>query len=69
MFPWRRLALRRRVLVNLMNGSAIQGILWQKAGPLLVIRDAVILEPKADPVSADGEVLVERRMVAFIQAL
>lgn len=63
-----RTMARRRVVVNLLNGQAFQGILWDQRGPLLVLRNAVMIVPGGHhPV--DGEVVVERSQVSFIQVL
>lgn len=66
---YRRLIARRRVIVNLTTGKAIEGVLVRHSGPLLVLKGAVLLEPGAVPVVMDGEVVVERDRVDFIQAL
>lgn len=65
----RRVALRRRVLVNLLDGSAVDGVLWRRGRRLVVLRDARLLEPGREQVTLDGEVLVERARVAFVQVL
>lgn len=61
----------RAVVVNLGHGEpAIRGVLWTRRGPLLVIRNAVIIDPQTGGgVAADGEVVVERAKVSFIQVL
>lgn len=64
---WSRWPLRRRVLVNLLDGRAFDGLLFSRRGPLLELRDASLLEPGADPVTVDGAVIIERHQVAFIQ--
>lgn len=69
MFAFRSVLLRRRVVVNLVNGHAVQGVLFQQLGPLLVLKNATLLEPGAEPLSLDGDVVVERDRVLFIQAL
>jgi hypothetical protein len=63
----RRWPVRRRVLVNLTDGRAFDGILYRKAGPLLELRGAALLEPGNEPVAVDGAVIVERHKIAFIQ--
>jgi hypothetical protein len=63
----RRWPVRRRVLVNLTDGRAFDGVLYARRGPLLELRDSRLLEPGAQPVGLDGAVLIERPMVAFIQ--
>ncbi|MGW7247707.1 hypothetical protein [Streptomyces decoyicus] len=68
MFAWRRTAVRKRVVVNL-PGRAFSGILWAKRGPLLVLRDAELLEAGREPQPVDGEVVIERSQVEFTQVL
>ncbi|MFE2600118.1 hypothetical protein ACFXCZ_27125 [Streptomyces sp. NPDC059396] len=69
MFAWRRTAVRRRVVVNLADNKAFTGVLWARRGPLLVLRDVRLLHPGAPEVPVDGEVVVERARVEFIQVL
>lgn len=58
----------KRVLVNLVDGRAFDALLWAKRGPLLVLRDAQLIEAEGiQPVGVDGDVIVERPKVAFIQ--
>lgn len=66
MFWWRRTALRKRVVVNLAD-KAFAGVLYAKRGPLLVLRDAVLMQHGAADTPMDGEVVVERSRVEFIQ--
>lgn len=66
MFWWRRTAVRKRVIVNLAD-KAFEGVLWAKRGPLLVLRDATLMQHGAQDTSLDGEVVVERSRVEFIQ--
>jgi hypothetical protein len=62
-----RWPVRRRALVNLTSGAAFDAVLWAKRGPLLVLRDVTLLEPDAEPATLDGEIVVERDRVSFIQ--
>lgn len=59
--------VRKRVVVNLLTDRAFTGILWARRGPLLVLRDAVMHEPGVPPAPIDGEVVVERDQIEFIQ--
>lgn len=63
-----RIIERRRVVVNLSDGSAIDGILFKQDGPLLVLKNASYLERGAQPQSLDGDTIIERERVLFIQA-
>jgi hypothetical protein len=67
-FAWRRTAVRKRVIVNLAD-KAFSGILWAKRGPLLVLRDAELLEAGRPAQPVDGEIVVERSKVEFTQVL
>lgn len=58
----------RRVVVNLVNGTSIEGVLYRDPGNLIVLKNAVYLEPGAEPVALDGETVIERDRVLFIQA-
>lgn len=62
---WRGL-VRQHVVVNTAE-RAFAGILWAQRGPLLVLRNVEIHEPGAKPQAVDGEVVVERSRVEFIQ--
>lgn len=65
--PWTPLVARRAV-VNLHDGSAIDGVLARQDGPLLVLREAVIHDGTSDqPPMADGELVVDRAQVAYLQ--
>lgn len=68
MFAWRRTAVRQRVVVNLAD-KAFAGILWAQRGPLLVLRDAELLEAGREAQKLDGEIVVERSRVEFTQVL
>ena len=68
MLWWRRTAVRRRVVVNLAD-KAFSGVLWAKRGPLLVLRDVVLMQHGASDTPMDGEVVVERARVEFIQVM
>jgi hypothetical protein len=60
--------VRKRVVVNLAD-KAFTGILWAKRGPLLILRNAELLEAGRPAQPVDGEVVVERSKVEFTQVL
>ncbi|WP_417220518.1 hypothetical protein [Arthrobacter sp.] len=64
---WRSL-VAHRVVVNLKSGQSLDGFLVRQSGPLLFVRDASFLQPGSEPVAMDGEIVVERSEVEFIQA-
>lgn len=66
-WPWARL-VRRRVMVVLLDERVLEGILYERRGPLLVLRDAAV-HTSGQRVAADGEVVIERARVAWVQVL
>lgn len=69
MWPFRRFVVHRRVVINLLSGRAVEGVVVDQDGPLLVVKDARLHEPGTEPSGVDGDVVVERSQVDFIQAL
>lgn len=69
MFPWRRTALRRRVVINLKSDKAIAGVLVAKRGRLLIVKGAELFEGRDKPTRVDGEVVILLADVDFIQVL
>ena len=68
MGAFRKVLLLRSVVVNLVDGSSISGVLYRDPGPLIVLKNAVYLEPGSQPVDLDGDTVIERDKVLFIQA-
>jgi hypothetical protein len=71
---WQPPALLRPVVVNLKNlkddESAIQGVLWGMRGPWLIIRQPTLVRrERPDAITVDGEVLIHRDNVSFIQVV
>lgn len=64
----RRLMLRRRVLVSLTSGRALTGVLWVRKGRLLVLKDASLHEQGTEPAAMDGDVVIDRDRVEYVQA-
>jgi hypothetical protein len=56
-----------RVLVNLIDGSALDGVLIRRSGPLIVLSDTVLYTRGAEPQRLDGTVYIERDRVLFMQ--
>lgn len=65
-WTWRPLT-RRRVLVQLRDGAAFDGVLMSRRGPLLVLAD--VTARIGDGQSLDGSVVIERGNVAWVQVL
>jgi hypothetical protein len=63
--------LLRAVLVNMKHDddSALRGVLWQSRGPWLVLRDVSAIKSTGQPMAIDGDVIVHRDNIAFIQVL
>ena len=68
---WRPPYLLRTVIVNLIAppDEAMRGVLWQSRGPWLVLKDATALKEGQPPIGVDGDIVIERRNVAFVQVL
>ena len=68
---WRPPCMARIVIVNFVNDAdlAIRGVLWQSRGPWLVLKSAEILKPNLAPAPADGDLVIHRDRVAFLQRL
>ena len=64
---FRRTLIGRRVLVNTKTEKAFSGFLFARRGPLLVLKDVELLELGAEPVRVDGDVVLERAVVDFVQ--
>lgn len=68
MRAWRRVVLHRRIIVNLTDGTAIEGVLWDEQGPLLVLRGAIMHE-NGQRAEMDGEVVIDRERIRFAQVM
>lgn len=67
---WQLPRRRRRVLVNLLHDEGtVEGVLWQRRGVWLIVKDARLLRRNGDTVPIDGEVLIDKAGVAFLQVL
>lgn len=59
----------RLVIVNLTSGRAVEGVLVRQSGGLLFLRNATAHEPGAAPEPMQGEAIIPRASVDFIQAV
>lgn len=59
----------RKGLVNLKSGSALRGIIWRRRRGYVILRQAALLRPRESPVAMDGEVMIYREDVDFIQVV
>lgn len=62
-------ATRRRVLVNLVDGSAVEGVLLHRRGQLLTVADGTLLTPDGRSDDLAGHAVLERNRVLFLQVL
>jgi hypothetical protein len=51
------------------DDMAIQGVLWRSRGAWLVIREASVKEGRLPKEKVQGEIVIHRSNVAFIQVL
>jgi hypothetical protein len=60
----------RSVIVNLRSDrdTAIRGVLWQVRGPWFVLRTVDLLS-SGTPTRMDGDVVIHRDNVAFLQVV
>lgn len=56
-----------KVIVNLKTGRAFSGVVWEERGDLLVLRAAELMEPGRQPVTVEGDVVLDRQNIDFIQ--
>lgn len=56
-----------RVLANLTDGSALEGLLIARKGPLLVLADCTLYSASSEPAELDGDVYIERDRVLYLQ--
>jgi hypothetical protein len=68
---WHPPFLHRLVYVNLISDpdTAISGVIWQVRGRWLVIRKAAFHKGKLPPAKIDGEAVIDRDNVAFVQVM
>ena len=59
----------RRVVVNLKSGTAVAGVVVTENAAHLVLKGCEVIEPGATaPTPADGEILIDRVHIDYIQA-
>lgn len=69
MFNRRTSVLQRNVLVNLISGNAVSGVCTFDGRRALILRGATVHTTDSDPTPADGEIVIDRINVDFIQIL
>ncbi len=64
-----RYPVLERCIVNLKGGKAFRGIVWERRGRYLVLRQAEVLKPGGEAVRVDGQVAVLEADVEFLQVI
>jgi len=63
----------RESLVNLKSGIVFRGVIWKDSRGFLILRNALLIQDqnrqKADPRAVDGEILIYKSEVDFLQLL
>lgn len=62
-----RQRLRKSVIVTLKDGSAFAGVLFDVDPELIIMRNTASVGDHGERVAVDGEVLLPRTEIAFIQ--
>lgn len=60
---------KRTVIVNTRTDRAFRGVLWRRRWGYLVLRNAELLKGRGETVPVDGEVVIARDNVDFIQVI
>lgn len=70
-FPWEHPARLRTVIVNLKDApdTALRGALWECRGAWITLRRVEVLTVGNAAQPIDGEVVIERSNVAFMQVM
>jgi small nuclear ribonucleoprotein (snRNP)-like protein len=69
LLAYQKSAYRHTVLVNLKTGKTLKGVFWSRRKPLIVLKEAVLIEGKNMSPAADGEVLIDESNIDYIQVL
>lgn len=56
-------------MVNLLGGNAVAGICDYENTRALVLKGATVHEAGTEPIPADGEVLIDRANIDFVQII
>jgi len=64
-----RYPVLRNVIVTTKTDNSFRGVLWQRKREFLVLRNAEMLKPRGERVALDGELVIERSNVDFIQVV
>lgn len=59
----------QQVIINTKTDRAFRGVLWDRKGEYLVLRNAEMLKAKGEVTEIDGEVVIAQSNVDFMQVL
>lgn len=62
-----RYAAHKRVVISLKTGLTVTGIITRHRRGYCIVRDAQIIEPGGSSAPADGEILVQRDDIDYVQ--
>jgi hypothetical protein len=68
-FCWRPPFYLREALFNLKAGDTLSGVHWSTRGPWFTLRNASVLKPGQPPLAIDGDVVIHRDRIDFVQVL
>ena len=68
-WPWRPPFVYHSVLVNLKSNphEGLQGVVWGTRGPWITLRKAALAKANGDTQPMDGDVVIHRDNIAFVQ--
>jgi len=61
--------IKQRVIITTKSDRSFRGILWKLGWRLLVLKQVELLRPGGEAVQMDGETVIFRADVDFIQVL
>ena len=59
----------RQVVVNTKTDRAFRGVLWDRQGDYLVLRNTEMLRGRGEVTPMDGEVVIDKDNIDFIQVI
>ena len=68
-WPFNRYPVKQRVIVNTKTDRAFKGLLYKKTSEYLLLRGATMLHGRDTPVALDGELVIYRENVDFVQVI
>ena len=59
----------RQVVVNTKTDRAFRGVLWDRQGDYLVLRNTEMLRGRGEVTPMDGDVVIDKDNIDFIQVV